>query len=651
MQTLNLGILAHVDAGKTSLTERILFETGVIADVGRVDHGTTQTDTLALERQRGITIQSAVASFQLDDLPVNLIDTPGHSDFIAEVGRALQVLDAVIVVISAVEGVQSQTRKLVRAIRGSGIPLLIFVNKIDRTGARHESLIGEIAGGLDLRPLVMSNVADIGTRSASVRPCNIDDPAFVGEMLNVLAAHNDPLIERYLAEGDDLPGSVVRTELARQIRDRLVVPVFFGSAITGAGVRELLYELPHVLPGNDDRSGEALSGVVFKVQRTPSGENVGLIRLFSGGITVRDHVPIRRSSAASADTCDDARITGIERHHPGGIETVAEARAGDIVRVHGIPGLRIGDVLGRPQPGTSVARFPPPTLESLIRPRDAADTARMYAALEQLEEQDPLIGIRRGERDTSISLHLYGEVQKEVIAATLRDNYAIPVEFEPSQTICIERVIGTAEAGEEGGTNPFGVTVFIRVEPGALNSGVTYHRELGIVPLGFYRAIEETILATLKEGLHGWSVRDCLITLTRVNYPTGSTAGDYRNLTPLVLMQALREAETEVCEPIERFVLDVPLDAAGDAYGMLGSVGAVPEGAAPRGAMSTITGTIPSSEVHRFEQHLPALGRGEAVFTSSHEGYRPIRGTPPERARTDFNPLNRKLYLSLVSQT
>lgn len=144
-------------------------------------------------------------------------------------------------------------------------------------------------------------------------------------------------------------------------------------------------------------------------------------------------------------------------------------------------------------------------------------------------------------------------------------------------------------------------------------------------------------------------MHDCDVTLTRVAFAPTSSAGDFRHLTPLVLMEALRLAGTEVCEPIERFMLDVPLEVVGDAYGMLASVRATPEETALRGVTSRITGTMPSSEVHRFEQHLPALGRGEAVFTSAHAGHRPIRGTPPERARTDFDPLNRKFYLSLVS--
>jgi len=653
MHTLNLGILAHVDAGKTSLTERILFETGVITDIGRVDHGTTQTDTLELERQRGITIQSAVASFQLDDLAVNLIDTPGHSDFIAEVGRALQVLDAVIVVISAVEGVQSQTRRLVQAIRTSGIPLLLFINKIDRAGAQSDDLVAEIARGLKLCPLVFSRVSEIGTRAASVHLHDFDDPAVAEQVLDVLAEHNDDVIARYLLTDACPSRKGLRRELARQIRDQKVMPVFFGSAITGAGVDHLLHELPRLLGTIRDRPGDDLSGVVFKIQRTSSGEKVGLVRLFSGRLAVREHVTVRSGSDNGEADRYSARITGIELYRPGALQKVSEARSGDIVRLHGIPELRIGDVIGQVLPRTPIARFPPPTLESVIRPEDPADTTRMYAALEQLEDQDPLISIRRGTRDSTISLRLYGEVQKEVIEATLLADYGIPVQFEPSQTICMERVVGAGSAGEEmGGANPFAAAVAFEIEPGAPDGGIHYHRELGSLPLAFYRAIEETVRQTLREGLLGWEVRDCVIRLTRVAYSSPvSTAADFRNLTPLVLMQALRRAGTEVCEPVERFVLDVPLDAVGDAYGLLASVRAVPDEAALRRETSRITGTIPSSETHRFEQHLPALGRGEAVFMSSHAEYQPVRGTPPERARTDFNPLNRKLYLALVSQS
>ena len=225
--TLNLGILAHVDAGKTSLTERLLFTAGITDEIGSVDAGSTQTDTLALERQRGITIKSAVVSFPLRGITVNLVDTPGHPDFIAEVERVLGVLDGAVLVISAVEGVQAQTRVLLRTLRRLRIPTLLFVNKIDRVGARHDEVLAEIAARLTAAVVPMSTVTDIGTRNAAVAPI----PAIPIEPL----ADNDEVLLKSYVDNGAISCEQLRTELAAQTRQNLVFPVFFGSAITGAG--------------------------------------------------------------------------------------------------------------------------------------------------------------------------------------------------------------------------------------------------------------------------------------------------------------------------------------------------------------------------------------------------------------------------------
>src|SRR5687768_16532289 len=197
MPIVNLGILAHVDAGKTSLTERILFETGVIKAVGSVDKGTTQTDTLELERARGITIKSAVVSFQLNELKVNLIDTPGHADFVAEVERSLRVLDSVVLVVSAVEGAQSQTRRIARAVRAAGLPMLILVNKIDRLGARGKPLLEEIRRKLKLRVVAMNAATGLGSREAEVVTCDRDDPAWREPVIDLLAEANEQVIAAF----------------------------------------------------------------------------------------------------------------------------------------------------------------------------------------------------------------------------------------------------------------------------------------------------------------------------------------------------------------------------------------------------------------------------------------------------------------------
>src|SRR6266851_7350133 len=287
MRTLNLGILAHVDAGKTSLTERLLFAAGVIDEIGSVDAGTTQTDSLTLERQRGITIKSAVVSFAIDDVTVNLIDTPGHPDFIAEVERALSVLDGAVLVISAVEGVQPQTRILMRALQRLRVPTLMFVNKIDRSGAGYERLLAAISDRLTPAIVPMGSARELGTRAAGFTPAAAD--AFTARLAEVLAEQNESILAAYV-HGEPGVSHRLREELAAQTRRALVHPVFFGSALTGAGVDSLMSGIAELLPAaGRDIDGPA-SGRVFKIERGAAGEKIAYVRMFSGTVRTRDRV-------------------------------------------------------------------------------------------------------------------------------------------------------------------------------------------------------------------------------------------------------------------------------------------------------------------------------------------------------------------------
>src|SRR6187431_2161904 len=230
MRTLNLGILAHVDAGKTTLTERLLFRAGAIDHVGSVDAGTTQTDSLDLERERGITIRSAVASFFVGDLAVNLVDTPGHPDFIAEVERVLGVLDGAVLVVSAVEGVQPQTPLLFRALRRLNVPTLIFVNKIDRAGADDGRVIDAMTRRLAPAMIPMGLVRGLGTREAAFEPGSTDDAAFRAALTEALAERDDAVLEAFVGDGPSLPSPRLRALLAAQTGRVQVHPVYFGSA-------------------------------------------------------------------------------------------------------------------------------------------------------------------------------------------------------------------------------------------------------------------------------------------------------------------------------------------------------------------------------------------------------------------------------------
>ena len=299
MRTLNLGILAHVDAGKTTLTERLLFAAGVIDHIGSVDDGSTQTDTLALERQRGITIKSAVVSFVLGDVTVNLIDTPGHPDFIAEVERVLGVLDGAVLVVSAVEGVQAQTRVLMRTLQRLGIPTLIFMNKIDRAGADVERVLRGMADRLTPAIVAMGSALGEGTRAASVSPYGPGDADFTARLADLLAERDDALLADYVHDETRLSYARLTEALAAQSTRGLVHPVFTGSAATGAGVDHLTAAITTLLPATDwkAQADGPVSASVFKVERGPAGEKIAYTRMFAGTLRPRDRVLVNAENS------------------------------------------------------------------------------------------------------------------------------------------------------------------------------------------------------------------------------------------------------------------------------------------------------------------------------------------------------------------
>jgi ribosomal protection tetracycline resistance protein len=654
MRTLNLGVLAHVDAGKTSLTERLLHTVGAIEHLGSVDAGTTRTDTLELERRRGITIKSAVVSFSISDLTVNLIDTPGHPDFIAEVQRVLGVLDGAVLVLSAVEGVQAQTRTLMRVLRRLRIPTLLFINKIDRAGARHADLLGEIADRLNLAVPRMSTVSALGAAEAAVRPRHLDEPAHARELLEVLAEQDDELLAAYV-DDRSVPHAVLRAALRDQTRRSLVHPVYFGSAMTGVGITDLIDGITSLLPVERDPEAP-VDGTVFKVERGPAGEKIAYLSLASGTIRVRDRVALGRDRAG---TVTSISVFGDATMTPSRMVT-----AGRIAKITGWKQVRVGDTIGRvPADAAEARQFAPPTLEAVVQPCRAGDRGALFAALTQLAEQDPLIQLRHDPTGQDIAVSLYGEVQKEVIEATLAAEYGIDVEFAETTTLLIERPAGVATAVARMGeaANPFRATVGLRVEPAPAGSGVRFRLgiELGSLPLSFIKAVEQTARQTLQQGLSGWPVTDCQVTLTHSGYtpppPYGwsvwsSSAGDFRSLTPLVLMAALRRAGTTVWAPIHRFDIEAPADTLPAILNAVVGLEGTPLTTLTDARSAELNGQLPAANIHRLRRLLPGLSRGEALFTSAFDHYRQVREPIPRRPRADHGPVDRKAFLPRLAQ-
>ncbi|MFT4215829.1 MAG: TetM/TetW/TetO/TetS family tetracycline resistance ribosomal protection protein [Micropruina sp.] len=650
MHFLNLGILAHVDAGKTSLTERLLFESGTIGSLGRVDLGTTRTDSMELERRRGITIRTNVAAFVRGGVQVNLIDTPGHSDFIAEVERSLAVLDAAILVVSAVEGVQPQTVVLWRALRRLDVPTLVFVNKIDRPGADSSRVVAEVrrrlAGTAGPDVVMLSRTDAEGRPDAAVEAVPLASDA----VIEVLTRHDDDVLadavnERRLTQRR--LATLTRTLVGRGV----LVPVLAGSALTGAGVRELLDGLSRLFAWARPAAAES-SALVFKIDHD-GGRRTAWVRVFAGEVALRQGVSVAGERPR--------RITALRRAAPEGFVSATCVGAGEVAAVQGPDALRIGDWIGTPIAGRVTREFPPPGLEAIVEPVDPSRRGALNRALSELAQSDPLINLRVDPDRGELAVSLYGEVQKEVIGSLLAEQFDVPTRFSDTTIVHVERVLGSGAAVQlitERFTQ-YLATLGVRVESAPPGAGLVrrLEAELGSMPPAFFEAAWEGVRTGLAQGRHGWAIPDAVVTITHTGYyprqshahqtfnKNMSTVGaDFRNLAPMLVHQALAQAGTAVCEPIERFTLDIPASALAAVTATLGqSEGRIAD-TAQHDDRLVLSGTLPTRRLLEFSRGLPDLTRGEGVLQIEIDHDQPVIGTPPVRRRIGPDPLDGEVW-------
>ncbi|HEY5016870.1 MAG TPA: hypothetical protein VIJ82_27665 [Streptosporangiaceae bacterium] len=456
--------------------------------------------------------------------------------------------------------------------------------------------------------VAMGSVSQLGTRAASFVLGTGADAGFAARLIDVLAGHDDALLAAYVDDETAVSASDVRLQLAAQTRRALVHPVFFGSAVTGAGVTALMAGITELLPAAADDSDGPVSAAVFKVERGPAREKIAYVRMFSGTLRVRDRPQLGSGGAR--------KVTGIRVLHAGSDLAQASVSAGQIGKLWGLADARLGDAIGVPHLAAGGRHFAPPTLETIVVPVRPADRARLHDALTMLAEQDP-------------------------------------------------RPLGAGAAAEvmHEGENPFLATVGLRIEPAPAGAGLEFRLgvELGSMPLAFIKAVEETVTVSLREGLHGWQVSDAIVTMTQSGYAPrqshahgtfdksmSSTAGDFRNLTPLVVMSALRQGGTRVFEPVHRFSLELPADTLAPALSLLARLRATVRAPTIRGASCLLEGQVPAACVHELEQRLPGVTRGEGTADCAFDRYQPVSGAPPTRQRSDHNPLDRKEYLLRV---
>jgi len=649
--SLNLGIVAHVDAGKTSLTERLLFDAGVIESLGSVNAGTTCTDSLELERRRGITIRASVTSFTLGDLAVNLVDTPGHPDFIAEVERSLGVLDAAVLVLSAVEGVQPQTVVIWRALQRIAVPTVLFVNKVDRAGADVDRVLEQVRRRLTPHVVELVRAWDHGAREARVTALSLTDESVV----TAVAEADDGVLARWAVGAPALRHEVLRA-LRHGARRGVLTPVVCGSAITGAGTVELRRVLTEVLRRAPRHDGP-LAGTVFAVDRDQRGRRAW-VRVWSGELRARDRVAIEGGRPVPVT---EVAVTG-----SGGLSVGAVARAGDIAVVRGLA-ARIGDTLGRP-PRRRSHRFAPAALQALVEPEDPAQRTALFAGLRELADEDPLIDLRLDEVEGEAAVSVYGEVQKQVILALLEQRYGVRARFLETSMVCLERVVGTGASVEriKVGDNPYLAGMGLRIEAAPVGHGIEFSPgiERGNLPVAFLTATEDGVRSALRQGLHGWKVTDCVVTMTESGYwprqskphqkfdkSISSVAADFRNLAPVVVMAAVAQAGTRVCQPVDRFELELPDTAFGSVAPLLGRLGAVTLKTFAANGFTRLGGHVPSAAVPELRSRLPDLTSGEGVLVTQLNHHAPVHADqPPSRLHTGFDPLDRTFWFRQVTR-
>ncbi|MEN3356759.1 MAG: ribosomal protection tetracycline resistance protein, partial [Mycobacteriales bacterium] len=545
---------------------------------------------------------------------------------------------------------------LMRILRSLRLPTLIFVNKIDRVGARAGDLVADIAATLAPRVAPLGTVRGLGSAAAEY----VEDPAGLHA---ALAEHDDALLADLVADAAPSPARL-HAALAAKTAAAQAYPLVFGCALSGAGVPALRDAIGRLLPPAPAPEPR-LRGQVFAIERAPGGgpggdrgpggargdrsggEKVAYVRSYGGQLRARQRVTVYRREPDGQVRRYDGQVSALR---VVGDAAGGQLTAGHIGQVRGLPEIRIGDQLGSPHGLAGEQYVARPSLETVVRPRRAGDAATLHAALLSLADQDPLIGARV-RPDGEISLLLYGEVQKEVIAATLAETYRLDVDFMPTELVHLERPVGVGTGYEPIG-HGFAAELGLRAAPAPAGAGIRYQREveLGSLPLAFHKAIEETVARVLEQGRYGWPVTDVVITLTHCGYWSPITvAGDFRDLTPLVLATALAGAGTRVYEPCNRFDLEIPLDRLGPVSARLAQLGArIDETAAS--AVWRLTGEIPARVVHTFQRQLPGLSSGYGTWSSRPGGDRPVAGPPPTRPRTDGNPFNRAEYLRHLAQ-
>lgn len=634
MKIINIGILAHVDAGKTTLTESLLYTSGAILELGSVDKGTTRTDTMFLERQRGITIQAAVTSFNWNDYKINIVDTPGHTDFITEVYRSLSVLDGAILVISAKDGVQAQTRILFHALQKMNIPTIIFINKIDQYGINLNNIYQNIKEKLSNDIIVMQNV----TLTPEISIKNIIDL----DDWDPVISKNDKLLEKYIV-GEKLTIQELTYEESRCVKKGSLFPIYHGSARNNIGTQQLIEAISNLFCSEMNENDSELCGRVFKIEYTDHKQRLVYLRLYSGTLHLRDTIILPEKKKV--------KLTEIYIPSNGEMIQTKTVCSGDIFIIPNNT-LRLNDIIGNEKllPCNVWNDKTVPILRTRIEPIKIEEREKLLDALTEIADTDPLLRYCVDTITHEIVISFLGTVQLEVICSLLIEKYHINIRIEDPTVIYLEKPLQKADytIHIEVPPNPFWASIGLSITPLPIGSGIQYESKvsLGYLNQSFQNAVREGINYGLEQGLYGWEVTDCKICFEYgVYYSPVSTPSDFRFLAPIVLEQALKKAGTQLLEPYLSFILFTPQGYLSRAYNDAQKHCAIIETSQSKNDEIIFTGHIPVRCINEYRNTLTLYTNGQAVFLTELKDYQIATCEPVIQSRRPNNRIDKVRHM------
>jgi len=613
----NIGILAHVDAGKTTITENFLFLSGQTKKLGSVDNGTAQTDFLDVEKERGISVSSSNTSFEWQNVKINLIDTPGHVDFSADVERVLRVLDGAVLILSAVEGVQAHTLTLWNALKSLNIPTIFFINKIDRAGSDAELVIHEIEKELTEKIVVLSEVKNEAPNNASIISLwNENNKS--EQIIESVANSDESILEKYL-EGSDMEFAELETALAKAVQRCDIFPVLTGSAKSSLGIEELLNAIVKYLPAPVSDSAKPLSAMVFRISHDKTMGQITHVKVYQGNIKNRETV-------WNASQQMEEKVTQVRKLLSNKFEDIGAVYAGDIAGLCGLQHARVGDVLGE------FSEFLPdnislqtPLLTVQVLAQNEKDYPALAEALQQLSKEDPALDFEWLRDEKELHVKIMGWIQIEVLEKILENRFGVKAKFDNPTVIYKE----TPEKTGEGFVQywmpkPCWAILKFLIEPGEPGSGVVYTSKISVdkVHQKYQNEVERTIPAALKQGIKGWEVSDIKITLIEgEDHEVHSRPGDFIVATPMGIMNGLVNTGTTLLEPLLSFKISATEDLLGaitsDITQMRGSF----DSPQMENGKFILTGILPVATSLDFPVRLSSRSGGKAKISTQFYGY------------------------------